>query len=49
VTVECDSLALTERDQHLVLYTAPVGSPAAEALALLNVIGTQSVGATNAG
>ncbi|PWK87452.1 helix-turn-helix protein [Lentzea atacamensis] len=42
VTVDCDSLALTDRDQHLVLYSAPVGSPAAEALALLNVLGPKA-------
>jgi transcriptional regulator with XRE-family HTH domain len=41
VTVDCDSLALTDRDQHLVLYSAPHGSPGAEALALLNVLGPQ--------
>lgn len=39
ITVDCDSLALTERDQHLVLYTAPVGSRDADALALLGVLG----------
>lgn len=39
VTVDCDSLALTDRDQNLVLYSAPQGSPGAEALALLNVLG----------
>lgn len=39
VTVDCDSLALTDRDQHLVLYSAPQGSRDAEALALLNVLG----------
>ncbi|MFI5931773.1 helix-turn-helix transcriptional regulator [Actinoplanes sp. NPDC051494] len=39
IVVDCDSLALTDSDQHLVLYTAPVGSPSAEALALLNVLG----------
>ncbi|SER05403.1 Helix-turn-helix domain-containing protein [Lentzea xinjiangensis] len=39
VTVDCDSLTLTDRDQHLVLYSAPLGSPGAEALALLNVLG----------
>jgi hypothetical protein len=44
VTVDCDSLALTDRDQHLVLYTAPAGSRSAEALALLNVLGPESVG-----
>jgi transcriptional regulator with XRE-family HTH domain len=42
VTVDCDSLTLTDRDQHLVLYTAPVGSPSAEALALLNVLGVET-------
>ena len=41
VTVDCDSLALTDHDQHLVLYSAPQGSPDAEALALLNVLGPQ--------
>ncbi|WP_344844395.1 helix-turn-helix transcriptional regulator [Kribbella ginsengisoli] len=42
VTVDCDSLALTDRDQHLVLYSAPAGSRDAEALALLNVLGTET-------
>ncbi|PXX54785.1 helix-turn-helix protein [Nocardia tenerifensis] len=42
ITVDCDSLALTDRDQHLVLYSAPLGSPAADALALLNVLGVIS-------
>ena len=43
VTVDCDSLALTDRDQYLVLYTAPQGSRDAEALALLNVLGTEGM------
>lgn len=43
ITVDCDSLTLTDRDQHLVLYTAPPGSRDAEALALLNVLGTDSL------
>jgi hypothetical protein len=46
ITVDCDSLTLTERDQHLVLYSAPPGSPSAEALALLNVLGTESMKAS---
>jgi transcriptional regulator with XRE-family HTH domain len=45
ITVDCDSLTLTESDQHLVLYTAPAGSRSAEALALLNVLGAESVNA----
>ncbi|MFE6886787.1 helix-turn-helix transcriptional regulator [Streptomyces sp. NPDC057694] len=42
ITVDCDALALTERDQHLVLYSAPHGSPSAEAIALLGVLGTSA-------
>ncbi|MEU6375661.1 helix-turn-helix transcriptional regulator [Streptomyces sp. NPDC046909] len=42
ITVACDKLTLTDRDQHLVLYSAPVGSPDAEALALLNVLGAEA-------
>lgn len=41
ITVNCDSLAITERDQHLVLYTAAAGSRDAENLALLEVIGSE--------
>ncbi|MFE1453255.1 MmyB family transcriptional regulator, partial [Streptomyces olivaceoviridis] len=42
ITVDCDTLTLTDRDQHLVLYSAPPGSPGAETLALLNVLGAQA-------
>jgi transcriptional regulator with XRE-family HTH domain len=42
VTVDCDSMALEDRDQHLVLYTAPPGSRDADALALLGVLGPGS-------
>ncbi len=42
ITVDCDALALTDRDQHLVLYSAPPGSRDADALALLQVLGAQA-------
>jgi transcriptional regulator with XRE-family HTH domain len=43
ITVDCDSTAIADRDQHLVLYSAPRGSRDAEALALLDVIGADSM------
>nr|WP_300517371.1 hypothetical protein [Rhodococcus sp. (in: high G+C Gram-positive bacteria)] len=39
--MDCDSLKLVELDQHLILYTAAVGSPDADKLALLAMIGHQ--------
>lgn len=42
ITVDCDSLAMTDRDQHLVLCTAPPGSRDADSLALLSVLGAGS-------
>lgn len=42
ITVDCDSLTLDDRDQRLVLYSAPTGSRDAEALALLNVLGAEA-------
>ena len=46
ITLDCDSLKLGDRDQHLVLYTAPRGSRDADALALLNVLGTETINAS---
>jgi transcriptional regulator with XRE-family HTH domain len=42
ITVDCDALLLKDRDQHLVLYSAPPNSPDAEALALLHVLGVDA-------
>ncbi len=41
VTVNCDVLDITDRDQQVVIYTADPGSPSEEALRLLSVVGTQ--------
>jgi hypothetical protein len=41
VTVTCDVLDITDRDQRLVIHTAAPGSRSEEALRLLAVIGTQ--------
>ncbi|WP_323376103.1 helix-turn-helix transcriptional regulator [Streptomyces sp. RB17] len=46
VTVNCDALDLTGRDQQVVIYTAVPGTPSEEALRLLSVIGTQRMDAT---
>ncbi|HTU75191.1 MAG TPA: helix-turn-helix transcriptional regulator [Trebonia sp.] len=45
ITLDCDSLKLTDRDQNLVLYTAPQGSSDADALALLSIFVTESISA----
>ncbi|MDX3108994.1 helix-turn-helix transcriptional regulator [Nonomuraea angiospora] len=41
VTVNCDVLDITDRDQRVVIYTAVPGSPSEQALRLLAVVGTQ--------
>ena len=43
ITLDCDTLRVPDRDQHLVLFTAAACTPAAEALELLQVIGTQTL------
>lgn len=45
ITVNCDALDITDRDQQVVIYTAVPGSPSEEALRLLSVIGTQRMDA----
>ncbi|MFB4262422.1 hypothetical protein [Nonomuraea sp. GTA35] len=41
VTVNCDVLDISDRDQQVVIYTAVPGSPSEQALRLLSVVGTQ--------
>lgn len=45
VTLDCDVLILPGTDQRLVVYSAAPGTPAAEALAVLRVVGLQSLAA----
>ncbi|MEU6326990.1 helix-turn-helix transcriptional regulator [Streptomyces sp. NPDC047049] len=44
ISVTCDTLDITDRDQQVIIYTAPPGSPSEEALRLLSVVGTQRLG-----
>jgi transcriptional regulator with XRE-family HTH domain len=41
--LDCQALHDPQRDQWMVLYTAPLGTPSHEALRLLKVIGTQDL------
>lgn len=45
IALGCDSFTIPEFDQRLILCSASPGSPAAEALALLEVVGTGSIDA----
>jgi transcriptional regulator with XRE-family HTH domain len=45
ITLDCDVLVVQESDLRVIVYTAPAGSPDAEALALLGTIGLQSFSA----
>jgi MmyB-like transcription regulator ligand binding domain len=42
LTLDCDVLTVRGSDLRLVVYTAPPGSPDADALALLDAVGLQS-------
>lgn len=43
ITLDCDSLHVLDCDQKVIVYSAEPGSPEAEALALLRVLGTQQM------
>jgi hypothetical protein len=43
LTLECDTLHVPDSDQLLVVYSAAIGTREADALALLQVIGTQNM------
>jgi transcriptional regulator with XRE-family HTH domain len=43
ITLDCDVLILPDADQRLVVYSAAPGTPDAEALAVLRVVGIQSL------
>jgi transcriptional regulator with XRE-family HTH domain len=43
LTLECDTLHVPDVDQAVIVYSAAPGTPEAEALALLRVIGTQQL------
>jgi transcriptional regulator with XRE-family HTH domain len=46
ITIDCDILQVRGSDLRLIVYTAPPGSPDAQALKLLGAIGTQSFSAS---
>jgi hypothetical protein len=41
ITLDCDALVLQGSDLTMIVYTAPAGSPDADALALLSAVGLQ--------
>ncbi|MFF3215454.1 helix-turn-helix transcriptional regulator [Streptomyces sp. NPDC002886] len=43
ITLDCDILHVTGNDLHIMIYTAEPGTEDAERLALLSVVGTQSL------
>jgi transcriptional regulator with XRE-family HTH domain len=46
ITLDCDSLHLPDTDQRMIVYSAAPNSPAADALALLRVVGLQKLSDT---
>lgn len=43
ITLDCDTMLLPDTEQRLIVYSAPPGSAASEALALLRVVGMQNM------
>jgi transcriptional regulator with XRE-family HTH domain len=43
VVLDCDALHVPDVDQHLVVFSAATGTPDAEALALLRIVGLQEL------
>lgn len=48
ITLDCDTLHVPDDDQTVIVYSAAPGTPAADALALLRVVGTQDLEPTTA-
>ena len=46
IELTCDTLAVHDRDQQVIIFTAEPGTPAEQTLQLLAVIGTQSMDST---
>jgi hypothetical protein len=46
LVLDCDALHLPDVDQRLIVYSAAPGTPQAEALALLRVVGLQDLETT---
>jgi hypothetical protein len=43
LTLDCDVLTVAGSDLHIMIYTAEPGTPDAERLALVTVLGTQAL------
>jgi hypothetical protein len=43
LVLDCDTLHVPDTDQAMIVYSAAPGTPAAETLAMLRVLGTQAM------
>lgn len=48
ITLDCEVMLSPEHDQRLIIHSAPAGTPAHQALALLRVLGTERMAAERA-